>query len=135
MKLFTVVIRNVTDKTNKHKRKHCGSEEFRAGPLFLGLWWLSWCSGAGCTALGRFFRVGRSCSVLEYNGFPQVVQCPRQAFCVETFGFKKNGDFWFPFMFIQFISDVSNYNSKYFHTYITLASFIESLIQSTTRSR
>jgi hypothetical protein len=70
MKVFTVLIRNVTDKLNEHKRKHCESKEFRAGPLFLGLWRLNWCSGAGCTALGRFFRIGRSCSVLEYNGFP-----------------------------------------------------------------
>jgi hypothetical protein len=37
MKVFTVVIRNVTDKRNKHKSKHCESEEFRAGPLFLGV--------------------------------------------------------------------------------------------------
>jgi hypothetical protein len=87
MKVFTVVIRNVTDKLHKHKRKHCESEEFRAGPLFLGLWQLNLCSGAGCTALGRFFRVSRSCSVLEYNGFSQVVQCVGQAFCVEIFGF------------------------------------------------
>jgi hypothetical protein len=50
MKVFTVVIRNVTDKLNKHKTKQCESEEFRAGPLFLGLWRLNWCSGAGCTA-------------------------------------------------------------------------------------
>jgi hypothetical protein len=81
MKVFTVVITNVTDKLNKHKRKHCESEEFQAGPLFLGLKWLNWCSGAGCTALGRFFRVGWSCSVLEYNGFPQVVQCAGQVYC------------------------------------------------------
>jgi hypothetical protein len=74
MKLFTAVIGNVTDILNKHKRKHCESEEFRAGPLFWGLWRLNWCTRAGCTALGRFFRVGRSCNVLEYNGFPQVVQ-------------------------------------------------------------
>jgi hypothetical protein len=37
-------------------------------------------------ALGRFFRVGRSCSVLEFNGFPQVVQCAGQAFCAEIYG-------------------------------------------------
>jgi hypothetical protein len=37
MKVFTVGIRNVTDKLNKHKRKHCESEEFRVGPLFLGV--------------------------------------------------------------------------------------------------
>jgi hypothetical protein len=35
MKVFTAGIRNVTDKLNKHKRKHCESEEFWAGPLFL----------------------------------------------------------------------------------------------------
>jgi hypothetical protein len=87
MKVFTVIIRNVTGKLNKHKRKHCESEEFRAGPLFLGLWRLNWCSGAGSTDLGRFFQVGWSCSVLECNGFPQVVQCAGQAFCVEIFGF------------------------------------------------
>jgi hypothetical protein len=38
-------------------------------------------------ALGRFFRVGRSCNVLDFNGFPQVVQCAGQAFCVEIYGF------------------------------------------------
>jgi hypothetical protein len=37
-------------------------------------------------------------------------------------------------VFFQCISDVSSYNSKYFHTYITLSSFIKSLIWSTTRS-
>jgi hypothetical protein len=95
MKLFTpVVIRNVTDKLKKHKRRHCESEEFWAGPLFWVLWRLNCCSGAGCTALGRFFRVGRSCSFLDFYGFPQVVQCAGQAFCVEMYGFSKNGDFW-----------------------------------------
>jgi hypothetical protein len=44
MKVFTVVIRNVIDELNKHKRKYCESEEFQAGPLFLGLWQLNWCS-------------------------------------------------------------------------------------------
>jgi hypothetical protein len=34
----------------------------------------------------------------------------------------------------QYISDVSNYNSQFFHTYITLTSYIISLIRST-RSR
>jgi hypothetical protein len=80
MKVFSVVIRNVTDTLNKHKRKHCESEEFGAGPLFLGLWRLKWFSGAGCTALGSFFRVGRSCSVLDFYGFPQVVQYAGQDF-------------------------------------------------------
>jgi hypothetical protein len=37
MKVFTVGIRNITDKLNKHKREHCESEKFRAGPLFLGV--------------------------------------------------------------------------------------------------
>jgi hypothetical protein len=37
MKVFTVVIRNVTDKLSKCKRRHCESEEFWAGPLFLGV--------------------------------------------------------------------------------------------------
>jgi hypothetical protein len=37
MKVFTVVIRNVIDKLSKHKRRHCESEEFRTGPLFLGI--------------------------------------------------------------------------------------------------
>jgi hypothetical protein len=37
MKVFTVVIRNVTEKLNKHTRKHCQSEEFRAGALFFGV--------------------------------------------------------------------------------------------------
>jgi hypothetical protein len=32
------------------------------------------------TALGRFFLVGWSCSVLGFYGFPQVVQCAGQAF-------------------------------------------------------
>jgi hypothetical protein len=41
----------------------------------------------------------------------------------------------FPFTFIECISDVSNSNSKYFHTYITLTSFIISFIRSTTISR
>jgi hypothetical protein len=45
-------------------------------------------------ALGRFFRVGRSCSVLDFNGFPQVVQCAGQAFCLENLWLFKNGDFW-----------------------------------------
>jgi hypothetical protein len=53
------------------------------------MWWLNWCSVAGCTALGRFFRVGRSCSVLDFNGFPQVVQCAGQAFYVEFLAFQK----------------------------------------------
>ena len=39
------------------------------------LWRLIWCYGAGCTVLGRFFRVGRSCSVPDFTVFPRVVQC------------------------------------------------------------
>jgi hypothetical protein len=50
MKVFTVVVRNVTDKLKKlrkHKRGHCESEEFWAGPLFWVLWRPNLCSGAG----------------------------------------------------------------------------------------
>ena len=47
------------------------------------LWQLVWCSGAGCTALGQFFWVGQFCSVLEFTGFPRVVQCEGQVFCAE----------------------------------------------------
>ena len=39
--------------------------------------------------MGHFFRVGRSCSVPDFNGFPRVVQCAGQVFCVEIFGFAK----------------------------------------------
>ena len=53
------------------------------------LWRLIWCSGAGCTALGRFFRVGRSCSVPDFTGFPRVVQCAGQVFCVEMLASQK----------------------------------------------
>jgi len=53
------------------------------------LWRLIWCSGAGCTALDRFFRVGRSCSVPDFTGFPLVVQCAGQAFCAEMLASQK----------------------------------------------
>ena len=54
------------------------------------LWRLIWCSDAGCTALGRFFRVGRSCSVPDFTGFPLVVQCAGQAILCRNVGFHKN---------------------------------------------
>ena len=56
---------------------------------FVVLWRLVWCSGAGCTALGRFFHVGRSCSVPDFTGFPRVVQCAGQAICVEMLASQK----------------------------------------------
>jgi hypothetical protein len=45
-------------------------------------------------AFGLFFRVGQSCSVLDFNGFSPLVQCAGQAFCVEVYGLTKNEDFW-----------------------------------------
>ena len=54
------------------------------------LWRLVWCSGAGCAALGRFFRVGQSCSVPDFTGFPRVVQCEGQAFCAEMLASRTN---------------------------------------------
>jgi hypothetical protein len=69
MKVFTVVTRNVTDKLKKkHKRNNAYLRTAGLDPYFWVLWWLNWCSGAGCTALGRFFRVGRSCNVLDFYG-------------------------------------------------------------------
>ena len=53
------------------------------------LWRLVWCSGAGCIALGPFFRVDQSCSVPDFTGFPRVVQCEGQAFCVEMLASQK----------------------------------------------
>jgi hypothetical protein len=43
------------------------------------------------TALGCFFRVGRSCSVLNFYGFCQVVQCVGQAFVQKIMAFQKTG--------------------------------------------
>ena len=70
---------NVTEKTPRSS----GQDPFGV------LWRLIWCSRAGCTALGRFFRVGRSCSVADFPGFPRVVQCAGQAFCVEMLASQK----------------------------------------------
>ena len=39
--------------------------------------------------MGRFFLVGRSCSVPDFTGFPRVFQCAGQAFYVEMLASQK----------------------------------------------
>ena len=80
---------NVTEKLNNHKGNTENPRSSWQDP-FWKLWRLIWFSGAACTALDRFFRVGRSCIVPDFIGFSRVVQSAGQAFCVEILALSEN---------------------------------------------
>jgi hypothetical protein len=64
MKVFAVVTRNITDALEKHKRDTANSQGSGFDP-YLSVVAAEEMIWTWFTAVGRFFHVGRSCSVLR----------------------------------------------------------------------